>query len=139
MKRLGLLAVALAGGLWAVWQAFVRRQGDSEMVWLSDHLDDLTRSDGNATGTIGIENRGRQLGVARRVEGTVVGGQGRVRATLQGSRPPERGWWVSNILKPGERCVAEIDVELESDPAGVFLMLELTALPLPGIDVLVSG
>jgi hypothetical protein len=96
------------------------------MVWLSEVLGEVDRLDGTLTGVIGIQNQGRSLGVVRRVEGHIVSGAtGAVLCTLQGSRPPERGWWVSNLLRPGMSCVAEIDLLLEAEPTGP-VTIELT-------------
>lgn len=96
------------------------------MVWQSDHLAEVDRLDGTLTGVIAIQNQGRSMGVVRRVTGRIVSGaSGAVLATLQGSRPPERGWWVSNILQPGKSCVAEIDLLLEAEPSGP-VVVELT-------------
>jgi hypothetical protein len=96
------------------------------MAWQSDHLAEVDRLNGTLSGVIGIQNQGRALGVVRRVDGHVVSGAtGAVLCTLQGSRPPERGWWVSNILRPGMSCVAEIDILLEAEPTGP-IVLELT-------------
>lgn len=120
------VAAAAAGLVWG-WRAFTRRRGDCHMVWASDELSEVEFRDGIVTGTIGIENQGTSLGLVRRVEGRIVeGGRGTVLATLRGSRPPERGWWTSNVLKVGESCVAEIDVILEGMPTGP-LLIELTA------------
>lgn len=122
-----MAATALAGAAWMGWLALVRRTGDCHMVWLADKLSDVERCGRVVTGTVGIENQGDTLGVVRRVEGKIVrGGRGIVLATLKGSRPPERGWWVSNILQPGEACVAEVDIHLEGEASG-DLDIELTA------------
>ena len=121
-----LALVAAAGGAVLGFRTFTWWRGDCRMAWLSEVLGEVDRSDGTITGVIGIQNRGRSLGVVRRVEGHIVSGAtGAVLATLQGSRPPERGWWVSNILQPGQSCVAEVDVLLEADPSGP-LVIELT-------------
>lgn len=96
------------------------------MCWLGDQLSDVVRTEDLVTGVIAIENRGTSLGVVRRVEGKVVsGGSGRVLATRKGSRPPEAGWWVSNVLRPGESCEAEIALVLPEEPAGQ-LVVDLT-------------
>ena len=126
MKRLVALVMAGAAGVWLGWRALVRRTGDSQMVWLSRELEEVERRDGLVMGAARIENRGNALGVVRRVEGRLVdGGSGRVLVTRRGSSPPERGWWVSNILQPGESCVAEIDVHPDGDLTGP-ITLELT-------------
>jgi hypothetical protein len=120
-----VLAASAAGVVVGV-KAFTWWRGDSHMVWTSDRLSDVDRLNGTLTGVIGIQNRGRTPGVVRRVEGHIVSGaSGAVLATLQGSRPPERGWWVSNILRPGMSCVAEIDLLLEAEPTGP-VVVELT-------------
>jgi hypothetical protein len=120
------LAAAAGGGFVVGVRTFTWWRGDCRMAWLSDHLSDVDRLDATLTGVIGIQNQGRSLGVVRRVEGHVVSGAtGAVLATLQGSRPPERGWWVSNLLQPGMSCVAEIDVLLEAEPTGP-VVVELT-------------
>jgi hypothetical protein len=118
-------AAAVASAVVGV-KTFTWWRGDCHMAWQSDELSEVERLDGALTGVIGIQNRGRSLGVVRRVEGRVVSGAtGAVLATLQGSRPPERGWWVSNILRPGMSCVAEIDILLEAEPTGP-VVVELT-------------
>ncbi len=128
MRRgLLLLFCLLAAGAWAGWLALVRRTGDSRMVWRGEELTEVDRTNGLVTGIVAIENVGDALGVVRRVEGRIVdGARGHVLATLRDSRPPERGWWVSNILKPGESCVAEVDIHLD-EPAAGPLTIELTA------------
>jgi len=128
MSRSLRRVLLVAAAAWLGWVALVRRTGDSRMVWQSDRLDEVQRKDGVVTGSATIVNEGNTLGVVRRVEGRVVqGATGRVLATLRGSRPPERGWWVSNILQPGESCVAEVDVHLQNgEPTGP-LVIELTA------------
>ena len=122
-----LLSVAAPGGGAVLGaRAFTRWRGDSHMSWLSGGLSDVERVGDTVTGFIAIENRGTALGVVRRVEGRILeGGRGVVLATLKGSRPPTRGWWVSNILRPGESCEAEIAVVLEDEPAA-RLVVELT-------------
>ena len=117
---------AAAGGAALGLKTFKWWRGDCRMVWLSEVLGEVDRVAGTLTGVIGIQNRGRSLGVVRRVEGHIVSGaSGAVLATLQGSRPPERGWWVSNLLQPGMSCVAEIDLLLEAEPTGP-IEIELT-------------
>lgn len=103
----------------AGWRAFARLQGDAELVYESPTLARLVTHDRTAHGEITITNRGKQGGVLHKFEGRVVAGPpGRVLVTRKGSKPPERGWWVSNCLKPGESCVAEVDVELDEPPTG---------------------
>jgi len=119
-------AAAVAGTAAVGFKAFTWFRGDCHMAWQSDSLSEIDRHDGTLMGVIGIQNRGRSLGVVRRVEGHIVsGGTGAVLATLQGSRPPERGWWVSNILQPSQSCLAEIDLLLEAEPTGP-VVVELT-------------
>jgi hypothetical protein len=117
VKRLLLTTLGVGGTLVAGWEAFVRFQGDAEMAYEGSTLSHLTVHDRIAHGEIAIANRGKQGGVIHRFEGRIVDGPpGRVLVTRKGSKPPERGWWVSNCLKPGESCVAEVDVELEQTP-----------------------
>ncbi|HEX7277821.1 MAG TPA: hypothetical protein VF244_10645, partial [Acidimicrobiales bacterium] len=126
MTKALLAMAAAAGGAVLGFRTFTWWRGDCRMEWLSEVLDEVDRLDGTLSGVIGIQNRGRSLGVVRRVEGHIVSGAtGAVLATLQGSRPPERGWWVSNILQPGQSCVAEVDVLLEAEPTGP-VVIELT-------------
>ena len=117
IRRLLIAVAALGGaGAWAGWKLLVKRTGDPLFVWTDIELSNVTRTGSTLSGTIGIANRGSALGVVRRVDGRVVsGGAGRVLATLQGSDAPERGWWYSNFLQPGESCVAEVDVELDGE------------------------
>ena len=110
----GMGATVLAG-----WRALTRLQGDSELVYESPTLSRLVTHDRSAHGEITVTNRGKQGCVLHKFEGRVVAGPpGRVLVTRKDSRPPERGWWVSNCLKPGEWCVAEVDVELSEGPTG---------------------
>ncbi len=125
MKRLVLTTAGIGGVITAGWRAIERLQGDSELVYESPTLANLVTDDRSAHGEITISNRGKQGGVLHKFDGRVVQGPpGRVLVTRQGSRPPERGWWVSNCLKPGESCVAEVDVELE-EPANGPVAIEL--------------
>jgi hypothetical protein len=113
VKRLLVAVLGLTGAAAAAWAAFVRWQGDGEIVYDSDHLSDVRADDHSVHGEIGLTNRGKQGAVLYRMEGRIVEGpEGRVFCTRKGSRPPERGWWVSNVMKPGDSCVAEVDVEL---------------------------
>ncbi len=125
IRRALFSLIALVAGAAVVWRSLVNHNGDSHMVW-DDRLDAVRREGDGLSATVGISNRGNALGVVRRVDGRIVaGGPGRVLATLKGSRPPERGWWVSNILKPGESCTAEVDVMPDSLSDGP-LTIELT-------------
>lgn len=121
-----LTAAGLAGAsATAGWFVLAKVQGDSEIGYGPSTVT------GTAEGTVQAEveliNRGREAGVIRKVEATVVEGPpGRVLVTRKDSQPPERGWWVSNILKPGESCTAEIDVELAGSGQGpVIVALDL--------------
>ncbi len=119
------LALLVFGGMLAAWWAFVRLQGDSEVVFAADELSGVSEEDGLVRGEIVLVNRGRQMAAVRRVEGRVLEDPAApVRVTRKGSRPPEDGFWVSNLLTPGESCVAEVEVELES-PAQSPITLEL--------------
>ena len=126
VARTLLSATGLAGAAaTAGWFALARVQGDSEMGYGPFTIIETTEATAHAE--VEIVNRGREAGVVRRVDGTLVEGPaGRVLVTLKDSMPPERGWWVSNILRPGERCVAEIDVELvEAGRGPVIVELDL--------------
>lgn len=115
--------VLASAGLWAAWRLLVRIQGDSEVVFGATELQHLTGDGTRWHGEMPLCNGGRQLAVIRRVDGRIVDGPaGRVDVTRQGSRPPERGFWASNLLEPGDSCVAEVDVELESSPAGLTVI-----------------
>jgi len=115
----GLLAAAAAGG----WFALARVQGNSEMGYGPLTVTETT--EGSVHAEIELVNRGREGGVIRRVDGRFVEGPtGQVLITRKDSLPPQRGWWVSNILRPGETCVAEIDVEL-ADPGRGPVIIEL--------------
>jgi hypothetical protein len=83
--------------------------------------------EGTVHAEVELVNRGREAGVIRKVEGILIDGPpARVLVTRKGSKPPERGWWESNILKPGETCTAEIDVELAAPgPGPVIVALDL--------------
>jgi hypothetical protein len=121
LKKLVLAVAGTAGAAGAGWVALVKAQGDSLMVYEPEALSSVSWSaDGrSAHGEITIVNRGKVGGVVHKVFGRVVAGPpGRVLVTRKGSRPPERGWWQSNCLLPGESCVAEVDVELEAVATG---------------------
>jgi len=109
----GLMGAAATAG----WLALARVQGDSEIGFGPSTVLDTT--DHSVHAEVELVNRGREAGVIRKVEGRFVEGpSGRVLVTRKDSRPPQRGWWESNILKPGEMCVAEIDVELDEPGPG---------------------
>jgi hypothetical protein len=113
-------AAATAG-----WLVLAKVQGDSEIGYGSSTV--IGTAEGSVHAEIELINRGREAGVIRKMVGEVVDGPpGRVLVTRKESQPPERGWWVSNILKPGERCVAEVDVELaEAGPGPVIVQLDV--------------
>jgi hypothetical protein len=117
----GLAGAAAAAG----WFALARIQGDSEMGYGPATVVDST--EGSVHAEVRVVNRGREAGVIRRLDGRLVEGpQAQILVTRKDSQPPQRGWWVSNILRPGESCVAEIDVELaEPGPGPVIVELDL--------------
>lgn len=117
----GMTGAAATAG----WFVLARVQGDSEMGFGPSTV--IGTAEGSVHAEIEIVNRGREAGVIRKVNGLLVEGPpGRVLVTRQDSQPPERGWWVSNILKPGERCVAEVDVELVGPgPGPVIVQLDV--------------
>ncbi len=118
MTLLVKVAAAVAGAAAAGWWALVKVQGDSLMVFEPSALRGVTGDDHTLHGEISIANRGKAGGVVHRVEGRIVDGpRGRVLVTLQGSRT-ERGWWRSNVLNPGESCVAEVEIELTEAATG---------------------
>lgn len=120
-KATGLAGVAATAG----WIALARVQGDSEMGFGPSTVIETT--EGSVHAEVVIVNRGREAGVIRRLDGRLVEGPtGHILVTRKDSQPPQRGWWVSNILRPGETCVAEIDVELaEPGPGPVIVELDL--------------
>ncbi len=127
MSRRLLAAAGTVGAVVAGWQVFVRVQGDSEVVFASDELSDVVAAHTGVHGRIELVNRGRQLSTLRRVEGRIVEGpSGRVLVTREHSKPHQRGWWVSNLLSPGESCVAEVEIELQ-EPATTPVVIELDA------------
>ncbi len=114
MSRRLLAAAGTVGAVVAGWQVFVRVQGDSEVEFAAEELSEVAVAHGVVHGRIQLVNRGRQLSTLRRVEGRVVEGPpGRVLVTRAGSKPHQRGWWVSNLLGPGESCVADVEIELQ--------------------------
>ncbi len=113
----GLAGAAATAG----WFLLARVQGDSEIGYGPSTI--MGTSEGSVHAEVELINRGREAGVIRKVEGTLVEGPpGRVLVTRKDSQPPERGWWVSNILKPGESCTAEIDVELAGPGTGPVII-----------------
>lgn len=110
-----------AGAATAGWFVLARVQGDSEMGFGPSTI--MATDEHSAHAEVELVNRGREAGVIRKVEGTLVEGPpGRVTVTRKDSQPPQRGWWVSNILKPGETCTAEIDVELVGPGSGPVIV-----------------
>ena len=119
----GLLALTgLAGaGATAGWFVLARIQGDSEIGFGPATV--IGTDEGSVHAEVELINRGREAGVIRKVLGEMVDGPpGRVLVTRKDSQPPQRGWWVSNILKPGESCIAEIDVELVGPGPGPVIV-----------------
>ena len=116
----GMVGAAATAG----WFVLARVQGDSEIGFGPCTV--MGTAEGTVHAEIEVVNRGREAGVVRKLEGLLVDGPtGRVLVTRKDSQPPQRGWWVSNILKPGETCVAEIDVELaEPGPGPVIVELD---------------
>lgn len=121
VKATGVAGVAATAG----WIALARIQGDSEMGFGTTTV--IETAEGSVHAEVVLVNRGREGGVIRRLDGRLVEGpSGRVLVTLKDSLPPQRGWWVSNILRPGETCIAEVDVELdEPGPGPVIIELDL--------------
>ncbi len=119
----GLLGAAGMAGAAATagWFVLARVQGDSEIGFGPSTI--IGTDEGSVHAEIELINRGREAGVIRKVEGTLEEGPpGRVLVTRKDSQPPQRGWWVSNILKPGESCIAEIDVELVGPGTGPVII-----------------
>ncbi len=113
----GLASAAATAG----WFVLARVQGDSEIGFGPSTV--IGTAEGSVHAEIELVNRGREAGVIRKVEGTLVEGPpARVLVTRKGSKPPQRGWWESNILKPGETCVAEVDVELVGPGEGPVIV-----------------
>ena len=117
---LGLTGAGAAAAT-AGWFVLARVQGDSEIGYGPSTI--MGTAEGSVHAEVELINRGREAGVIRKVEGTLVEGPpGRVLVTRKDSQPPQRGWWVSNILKPGESCIAEIDVELVGPGQGPVIV-----------------
>ena len=117
---LGLTGMAAAGAT-AGWFVLARVQGDSEIGYGPSTI--MGTAEGSVHAEVELINRGREAGVIRKVLGEMVDGPpGRVLVTRKDSQPPQRGWWVSNILKPGESCIAEIDVELVGPGPGPVIV-----------------
>lgn len=113
----GMVGAAATAG----WFALARAQGDSEIGYGPSTV--IGTAEGTVHAEVELVNRGREAGVIRKVEAALVEGPpGRVLVTRKDSQPPQRGWWVSNILKPGERCVAEVDVELVDRGTGTVIV-----------------
>lgn len=120
----GWTLAAVGAGV-AGWRVFVLRQGDSEVAYVLPELSGLTATGGVVRGSVSLVNRGRPMAAVRRVEGRIIDGPpGRVLVTREGSRPHEPGFWVSNLLDPGESCVANVEIVLDRAAAGP-LVIEL--------------
>ena len=108
---------ALVGA--AAWTAFKKAQGDSHMAFEPAALSDVHGDPRSLHGEITIVNRGTVGGVVHKVEGRLVDGRdGKVLVSRKDGKAPERGWWRSNCMAPGDSCVAEVDVELTEPAAG---------------------
>lgn len=119
-KVLGASCVAGAAAT-AGWFVLARVQGDSEMGFGPCTV--IESTEGSVHAEVEIVNRGRENGVIRRVDGRLVEGPtGRVLVTRADSQPPQRGWWVSNVLYAGETCRAEVDVELTGPGSGPVIV-----------------
>lgn len=119
----GLLGLTGAGAAAATagWFVLARIQGDSEIGFGPATI--IGTAEGSVHAEVELVNRGREAGVIRKVLGEMVDGPpGRVLVTRKDSQPPQRGWWVSNILKPGETCTAEVDVELVGPGEGPVII-----------------
>jgi len=113
----GLAGAAATAG----WFLLARVQGDSEMGFGPSTV--IGTAEGSVHAEVELVNRGREAGVIRKVEGILVEGPpAKVLVTRKGSKPPQRGWWESNILKPGETCIAEVDVELVGQGTGPVIV-----------------
>lgn len=113
----GLAGAAATAG----WFVLARVQGDSEIGFGPSTV--MGTDEGSVHAEVELINRGREAGVIRKLDATLVEGPpGRVLVTRKDSQPPQRGWWVSNILKPGETCIAEIDVELVGPGTGPVIV-----------------
>ena len=117
----GVFSAAATAG----WFVLAKVQGDSEMGFGPSTV--IGTAEGTVHAEVELINRGREAGVIRKVEGILIEGPpARVLVTRKGSKPPQRGWWESNILKPGETCIAEIDVELAAPgPGPVIVALDV--------------
>jgi hypothetical protein len=130
VKRLLVMGLPAAAALVAGgWAALVRAQGDSLMAVEPPELTGISQPPSttgpglSVHGEATIRNQGKAGGVVHRVEGRLVGGgPGRVLVTRKDSATPERGWWRSLCLTPGEACVAEVDIELDGPPEGPLVV-----------------
>ena len=121
-----MAAVAVPGLAAAGWAALVRSQGDSLMTLEPEALTNVTGDNRIMHGEVTVFNRGKAGGVIHKADVRLVsGGTGRVLITRKDSRTPERGWWRSLCLTPGESCVGEIDIELDEPALGSSLVIEL--------------
>jgi hypothetical protein len=125
VNRLLVGAATLAGGAALGWAALVKTQGDSHVAYEAEGLSGLHGDARTLHGEVTLRNEGKAGAVVHKVLGRIVEGPpGRVLVTRGGSRPPQRGWWQSNCLLPGETCVAEVDIELD-EPATAPVTIEL--------------
>jgi hypothetical protein len=128
MSRVRVLGTTatIALGLVAGWKLFTRMQGDSDIV-----VDDASfASEPDVAhvvrGSIAFSNRGRQTGVLRRVAVTVLGEpDATVTVERRGSRPHQPGWWVANLVHPGETTVADIEICFPQDPGPTVLEVDI--------------
>ena len=119
------VALAVPGLAAAGWAALVKAQGDSLITFEPEAVTDVAGDSRLIHGEVTMFNRGKAGGVIHRVESRIVtGGPGRILVTRKDSRTPEKGWWRSVCIVPGESYVAEIDIELEQ-PAVEPVVIEL--------------
>jgi hypothetical protein len=125
IRRIAIAVAATLGGVLGAWALFVRVQGDSEVAFGAAQLADMWADDPTLHGTIELHNRGRQPAVVRRVSGRIVeGSPATVTVTRAGTTSNEFRCWVANLLPPGERCSALVDIELVQ-PADGPIVVEL--------------
>ena len=117
-----LLSAAACYGAYFMW-----RQGDSDIVLLTDYIEapELSGLTGSATisRSLVFKNRGTQDGVlldvrvsADRTPGLLV----EPSVIRMGTNPTELNYWVANIMEPGYTCEGNLTVQISAASPGAI-------------------
>ncbi len=115
----------LAAAVYAAY--FIWRQGDSDIVLLTDSIEapELSGFDGSTaiSRSLVFKNRGTQDGVLLDVRATAQRNPGLLiepSIVRMGTNPPESNYWIANILEPGATCEGILTVQISAASPGAI-------------------